>query len=55
MWWAIWWISSDWKVIKLTQEELEKQCIHIFKDIEETDTYIKSKCIRCWKERIYNN
>ena len=48
-----WW--SEWVVIKeQTLEELQKICIHIFKDIETTNTFIKSKCIRCWLERTYN-
>ena len=49
----VWW-RSDWTVVELTQEQLQKNCVHVFRDIETTETYIKSKCIRCWLERTYN-
>lgn len=54
MWWFIWWVSSDWQILEFTQEQIEENCVHIFRDIETTEEFIKSKCIRCWKERIYN-
>ena len=34
-------------LLTATQEEIEKNCIHIFRDIYEDDIIIKSKCIRC--------
>lgn len=54
MWWFMWWVSSSWEILQLTQEEIEKNCIHVFRDISETELTITSKCIRCWKERLFN-
>ena len=52
-------ISDPWVVeqdiyIEQPIEELQKFCVHVFRDIETTEEHIKSKCIRCWLERTYN-
>lgn len=52
--WVIWWASSNWTIIKITQEQLQSNCIHIFRDDIITDTTITMKCIRCWLQRIIN-
>lgn len=53
MWWIVWMATQSWQV-EITQEEIQKFCVHVFRDIETTEEHIKYKCIRCWLERTYN-
>lgn len=53
MWWIVW-VAGPNGQIEITQEQLQKNCVHVFRDINTTEESITSKCIRCWLERTYN-
>jgi len=54
MWWMFWWGGSDWTTIILTQDEIQTQCVHVWRDILEDETSITQNCVRCKLERKMN-
>ena len=47
----LWWGSEGVIVPILSQEEIESQCIHVWRDEVISETTITQKCIRCKKTR----
>lgn len=50
MWWLFWW-GGLWTTIITTPEEIQAQCIHVWKDILENEKNITQECLRCKLER----